>query len=195
MAELKQISLEDFEAEAMPHLNELFRTALRLTKNRPEAEDLVQEVFFQAWKSFHCYELGTNCRAWLFKILSNKFKHHRQNNKFKFIEDSEEALRVLVFKPAVAQTLNTEEIISSLEQLPPCFRETMLLADVEEFSYHEISEIQQIPIGTVMSRISRGRKLLRTEMMKLVDDKEFSLKDKSESKNIVRFLLAKLKIA
>ncbi len=79
MPTLREITINDFEAEAMPHLNELYRTALKFTKNQTEAEDLIQEVFLQAWKSFRCYELRTNCRAWLHKILSNKLKRFYSN--------------------------------------------------------------------------------------------------------------------
>ncbi|MDQ6787541.1 MAG: sigma-70 family RNA polymerase sigma factor [Acidobacteriota bacterium] len=193
---LREIKIEDFEAEAMPHLSELYRTALRFTKNQTEAEDLIQEVFMQAWKSFGCYELGTNCRAWLHKILSNKLKRFYFNNKkFKYAEDADEALKSLVFKPAIAESLRDEEIIAGLEHIPPCFREAMLLADVEEFSYREIAEILGVPAGTVMSRISRGRKLLRTEMMNLAHAKNFKLEGEKESVSVVKFLLGKLKIA
>ena len=196
MPTLKEITIKDFEAEAMPHLNELYRTALRFTKNQSEAEDLIQEVFLQAWKSFGCYKLGTNCRAWLHKILSNKLKRFYFNNKkFKFVEDGDEALKSLVFKPAIAESLRDEEIIASLKHIPPCFREAVLLADVEEFSYREIAEILDIPVGTVMSRISRGRKLLRIEMMNLADSINSKFEGKKESINVVKFLLGKLKIA
>jgi len=196
MPTLREITINDFEAEAMPHLNELYRTALKFTKNQTEAEDLIQEVFLQAWKSFRCYELRTNCRAWLHKILSNKLKRFYSNNKnFKFAEDADEALKNLVFKPAVAESLRDEEIIASLEHIPPCFREAILLADVEEYSYKEIAEILNVPDGTVMSRISRGRRLLRIEMMSLADSKNFKIKGEKESASVVKFLLGKLKIA
>ncbi len=196
MPTLKEITIKEFEAEAMPHLNELYHTALKFTKNQTEAEDLTQEVYLQAWKSFGCYELGTNCRAWLHKILSNKLKRFYSNNKkIKFVEDGDEALKGLVFRPAIAESLRDEEIIACLKIVPPCFREAMLLADVEEFSYREIAEILNVPAGTVMSRISRGRKLLRIELISLADSKNFKIKGEKESASVVKFLLGKLKIA
>jgi len=166
----KEIKIEEFEAKAMPHLNDIFRVALRLAKNRSEAENLIEEVYLQAWRTFRLYESETNCRAWLFKILFSKFNHHRQKNiTFEFAKD-DDALRNPDFKPAVvAATLSDEEICSSLEYISPDFREPMLLAHVEEFSYEEITEILDIPLETVKSRISRGRVLMRSEMMKLAD--------------------------
>ncbi len=156
-------SAEGFESAALPHLNDIFRTAVRLTSNRTEAEDLVQEVYLQAWKSFHCFEPGTNCRAWLFKILSHKVKHYyRTKLKFKFVDDGEKLLDVMAYTPPVPEHLSDEDVLASLEKIPPCYREVILLADVEEFSYKEMADTLSVPVGTIMSRLSRGRKLLRS---------------------------------
>jgi RNA polymerase sigma-70 factor (ECF subfamily) len=161
-----QVKVEDFEAEALPHLNYLFRTALRVTGSRSEAEDLVQETYLQAWKSFHRFEAGTNCRAWLFKILFNMLRHHRRKLfKFRLVEDAEEIFEnTLVYEPPILQHLTDEDVLAALEKIPQQYREAVLLADVEEFSYKEIAGILGVPTGTVMSRLSRGRNLLRKHL-------------------------------
>lgn len=159
----REITAEGFEAEAMPHLDDLFRTAVRLVMDRSEAEDLVQEVFLQAWKSFDRYEPGTNCRAWLYKILFNKLNHHRRRySQGRWLQADDALLaETVAYEPPVPHDLTDEEVIGALDGLHASFREVVLLADVEEFSYKEIAEVLAIPIGTVMSRLSRGRKQLR----------------------------------
>src|SRR5262245_13406670 len=101
----------DFEAAAMPHLNDIFRTAYRLIGTRPAAEDLVQEVYLQAWKSFHRFELGTNCRAWLFKILFHVYHHHRRKwGRVTFLGEGDEIVaETLAYEPPVPQQLKDEE--------------------------------------------------------------------------------------
>ena len=157
-------TVEEFETEALPHLNELYRTAVRLVMDRGEAEDLVQEVYLQAWKSYECYQAGTNCHAWLYKILFYKLDHYRrrQHAQWKHLKEGDETIVAnAVYKPPVQQTLRDEEILHALACLPLKYREVVLLADVEEFAYKEICELLNIPIGTVMSRLSRGRTKLR----------------------------------
>ena len=157
---------EDFESAAMPHLNDLFRTALRVVGSRSDAEDIVQETYLQAWKSFHRFEPGTNCRAWLYKILFHVVQHHRRkwyNNRS--ARESEEALMdTLAYEPPVPPNLSDEDVLAAFDKIPARYREAVLLADVQEFSYKEVAEALAIPVGTVMSRLSRGRKLLRQEL-------------------------------
>ncbi|MCW5981952.1 MAG: sigma-70 family RNA polymerase sigma factor [Bryobacteraceae bacterium] len=154
-----------FEAEALPHLNDLYRTAARVLGDRGEAEDLVQEVYLTAWKSFHRFEPGTNCRAWLFKILFYSINHHwRRRFRFPLLSDREPAEREVACATPLPERLTDEEILAALDKAPRDFRAVVLLADVEEFSYKEIAGILNIPIGTVMSRLSRGRKLLREQL-------------------------------
>ncbi len=159
--------VEDFEAAAMPHLADLYRSASFLAQSSSEAEDLVQEVYLEAWKSFHRFELGTNCRAWLFKIMFNRLHHVRRRlaktSREKAFESPEDADRVTA-EPPVPQDIRDEDILKALEKVPGEFREAVLLADVQEFSYKEIAATMGIPLGTVMSRLSRGRKLLRGEL-------------------------------
>ena len=161
-----EIDVNEFEAAALPHLNDLFRTALRVVGNRTEAEDAVQETYLQAWKSFHRFEVGTNCRAWLFKIMFNVIHHHRRKLfKFRLVDDAEETLEnTLVYEPPIPQHLTDEDVLAALESIPRQYREAVLLADVEGFSYKEVAETLGVPVGTVMSRLSRGRGLLRQHL-------------------------------
>ena len=155
-----------FEAEAMPHLNDLFRTATRLTGERGQAEDVLQEVYLQAWRSFEKFEAGTNCRAWLYKILFHCVSHHRRKwFRLPLLKENEEHLETNLVQPeSVPQQLTDEEILGALDGIPADFRNVVLLVDVDEFAYKEVSEILGIPIGTVMSRLSRGRGLLRKRL-------------------------------
>lgn len=157
---------ERFEQEAMPHLNDLFRTALRVTGDRGAAEDALQEVYLQAWRSFERFEAGTNCRAWLYKILFHCVSHQRRKwFRFPLLKEAEEFLEANLTQPAsVPQHLTDEEILEALDGIPQEFRSVVLLVDVEEFAYKEVAEILSIPIGTVMSRLSRGRALLRKRL-------------------------------
>ncbi len=155
--------LEDFEAAAMPHLADLYRTARSLVHETSEAEDLVQEVYLEAWKSFHRFEPGTNCRAWLFKILFHRL-HHLLRRLVKASKVESFASREednLMAEPLVAQEIRDEDILRALAKLPMEFRGVVLMADVEDFSYKEIAEALRIPLGTVMSRLSRGRRMLQ----------------------------------
>lgn len=161
-----------FAEEAMPHLNDLYRTAARLTRDQTTAEDIVQEVFLQAWKSFENYEHGTNCRAWLYQILFFKISHHRRGlamqSKFFQSDDEEGTLFANAAAPEpFAAHLTDEDIIRAVDALPVKYRAVVLLADVEEFDYKEIAQILNIPIGTVMSRLSRARKNLRESLSEI----------------------------
>ena len=160
---------ERFEAEAMPHLNDLFRTALRMTGERGHAEDAIQEVYLQAWRSFDHFEAGTNCRAWLYKILFHCVSHQRRKwFRFPLLKENEEFLEAnLVQPPTVAEEITDSEILAALDEIPADFRSVVLLVDVEEFSYKEVAEILAVPIGTVMSRLSRGRGMLRKRLADL----------------------------
>ena len=164
--ETKEKKWSDFEAEAMPLTPDLYRIAMWLTRNREEAEDLVQETFFQALKSFHRYETGTNCRAWLATIMYHlNSKRLQKMGRIKLVDEGEEKLaETIPFEPQMPETLTDEEVIAALGQLPENFRQVLVLSDVEGFSYKEIASILDVPMGTVMSRLSRGRKVLRLEL-------------------------------
>jgi RNA polymerase sigma-70 factor (ECF subfamily) len=168
-----RITPEIFEAEAVRHLDDLFRTAKRLTRSETDAEDLVQETFMQAWKSFDHYELGTNCRAWLYKILFNKFDHHRRKKytQAKYIQEADDLTFLSAATPApIHEYLTDTEVINALDKLPEHYRSVVLLADVQEFDYKEVAEVLDIPIGTVMSRLNRGRARLKRSLSKVAVD-------------------------
>ena len=156
----------DFEAEALPHLDDILRTAVRMTGERSRAEDALQETYLQAWKSFDKFEKGTNCKAWLYRILFYTV-HHQRRKLFRFplADDPEETLADTLTAPEpVAETLRDEDILRALDCLADDYRAAVLLVDVEEFSYKEAAQILQVPIGTVMSRLNRGRGQLRKRL-------------------------------
>jgi len=161
-------TVDDFEAAALPYMDDLFRTARRVLGNQSEAEDVVQETFLQAWKSFERFELGTNCKAWLYKIMFHVIQHSRRK-RFSFNlrstkDENVELESSLVYEPPVPQQLTDEEVIAAFDRIPVQYREVLVLADVQDFSYKEVSDTLNIPPGTVMSRLNRGRKLLRIEL-------------------------------
>jgi RNA polymerase sigma-70 factor (ECF subfamily) len=155
-----------FEAEAMPHVDRLFRHAMWLVRNRTEAEDLVQETLVQALQSFHRFTPGTNCRAWLVSILQH-VRLNRQRKQGRLVIDSaleERVANVIPFVPPIPDRLTDEDLLLAMRQIPPHHQEVILLCDVEDMTYKEIAAALDIPIGTVMSRLHRGRELLRIEL-------------------------------
>jgi len=162
----KKPRLNEFEAAALPHLNDIYRTAARLLGDSTRANDVVQDVYLQAWKSFDKFEPGTNCRAWLFKILFHTTNHYRRKwLNVRMVRESEEILSMTAAgDPPVPEHLTDEEILAALEQVPHEFRSVVLLVDVDEFSYKDAAAILGTPVGTVMSRLSRGRGLLRQRL-------------------------------
>jgi RNA polymerase sigma-70 factor (ECF subfamily) len=171
---------QQFEQIVEAHLNGLFGAALRLTRNRTNAEDLLQETFLRAWRSFRTFRTGTNARAWLYRILMNAYidlyrKATRepeivdQDDVDEFylyskVQESDEYRRAGNPEEAFLQTLMDADVKTALESLPETFRAVVMLADIEGFSYKEIAEILDIPIGTVMSRLHRGRKQLQVAL-------------------------------
>jgi RNA polymerase sigma-70 factor (ECF subfamily) len=156
-----------FQQEALPYLNDIFRTASRVLGDRNRAEDVTQEVFLQAWKAYDRFQSGTNCKAWLYKILFHCVNHHRRKwFRFPLLKETEEFIEAnLAYSPPVAEHLTDGAILAALDRLPVDYRAVVLLVDVEEFAYKEAAEAMGIPIGTVMSRLSRGRKLLREQLV------------------------------
>lgn len=150
----------------MPYRDYLFRIAMWLTRDRTEAEDIVQETFTEALKSFHRFEQGTNCRAWLVTIMYHlNSKRLRAGSKLRLVNDSEELIASTAASTLpTPQGITDEDILSALRALPVQFQEVVILSDVEEMAYKEISEALGVPLGTVMSRLHRGRKLLRAQL-------------------------------
>ena len=152
-----------FENEALPHHADLYRMAMWLVRNRDEAEDLVQETFIAALRSFHRFEKGTNCRAWLIKIMYYTLsKRRRGENRLRIVGDTEEQIaKTVTFEPPTPTYITEQEVLEALERLPQQFQEVVILSDVEDMTYKEIAETLSIPAGTVMSRLHRGRRCRR----------------------------------
>ena len=166
---------QDFEVLALRHLDSLYAAALRLTKNPRDAEDLVQDAVLRAYRFFDKFERGTNMKAWLFKILTNTFinRYRRSVKERSLVEGSErEAVQErVVSRDAADQAEDPErwlldrvlsdDVLQAVDALPIDFRLTVILADLQDFSYKEIADILDVPVGTVMSRLFRGRRLLQ----------------------------------
>jgi len=162
---------------ALVHLDALYHVALRLTRNRAEAEDVVQEAFLRAFRSFDRFNPGTNCRAWLFTILRNVFLNRVRSKGREVLEAEmggpdqlEMATDTQVDRNPEEQFLQTMlhgDVDRALTTLPLAFREMVMLVDIEGLTYREVAEVVGCPIGTVMSRLSRGRVLLRRALVRL----------------------------
>jgi RNA polymerase sigma-70 factor (ECF subfamily) len=169
-----------FTALVEEHLDRLFGAALRLTRHRAQAEDLLQETFLRAWRSFHTFQPGTNARAWLYRILVNAYiDGYRKTSRepevvdqedvdefylYSRVQESEEFRRSGNPEETFLATLMDADVKAALDSLPDPFREVVVLADVEGFSYREIAEMLGIPIGTVMSRLHRARRRLQVAL-------------------------------
>lgn len=175
----------EFAQQAMEFAPQLYSAALRMTSNRADAEDLVQETYLRAYRGFAGFEEGTNLRAWLFRILTNTFintyraKQRRvQETELDDLEDLYLYKRIGSLERASQSAEETlfemftdDEVKAALEGLPENFRLPVLLADVEEFSYKEIADMLDIPIGTVMSRLHRGRKAMQKALIDYAADR------------------------
>lgn len=167
-----------FEAEAMPHLHALYAGALRLTRSESDAEDLVQETYMKAFRAFEQFEPGTNCKAWLFRIQTNTFinKYRRKVKEREILEGKERtaAEHYLVHPQSKTHTLDPEnhmvdrflsdEVLAALDNVPTDFRVVVELADIQGLPYKDIAEAVGIPVGTVMSRLFRGRRILQEQL-------------------------------
>jgi RNA polymerase sigma-70 factor (ECF subfamily) len=161
----------EFEELATPLFDQLYNFAHWLTQNREEAEDLVQETYIKALRGFSSFQLGTNFRAWMYRILRNTFLTSRTGLRATSTVslDSEEDGADLAVESETPETIlmsrsNSQLVQRAIENLPLHYREIILLCEVEEMSYQEIAETLSIPIGTVMSRLSRARKTLRNSL-------------------------------
>jgi len=163
-----------FAELAMEHMPALYSAALRMTRNAADAEDLVQETYLKAYRGFDSFSEGTNLKAWLYRILTNTYinayRAAKRRPEVSDVEDVEDLYLYHRIAPEAGSTRSAEdevlagftddEVKAAIEALPDAFRIAVLLADVEGFSYKEIAEITDVPIGTVMSRIHRGRRAL-----------------------------------
>ena len=155
-----------FEGEVLPHADRLFRLAMWFMRNRADAEDVVQDTMMQALKSFHRFQPGTNCRAWLTTILQRIVSNRRRKTGRSIVvgDPDDRIAQTVPFVPPVPQHLTDEVVLGTLRRLPTVFQEVILLCDVEDLSYKEAAEALAIPIGTVMSRLHRGRGQLRAQL-------------------------------
>jgi RNA polymerase sigma-70 factor (ECF subfamily) len=174
-----------FADQAMEYMPALYTAALRMTRNPADAEDLVQETFLKAYRSFGSFEEGTNLKAWLYRILTNTFiNSYRAQKRRPEKADVEDIEDLYLYKrlnelpaPGVGRSAEEElleritddEVKDAIDSLPEAFRIAVLLADVEGFSYKEIAEITDVPIGTVMSRIHRGRRALQKALLEYAE--------------------------
>jgi RNA polymerase sigma-70 factor (ECF subfamily) len=167
---------EEFEEVALVHLDALYKTAHRLTGTREDAEELVQDTFLKAFRSFHQFTPGTNCRAWLYKILRNTFLNREETKKrrvgevalddveaFLGAEDPDLGLKPETYERMLGRVLE-DDVRDALMALPAPYRIVVILADLESLPYKEIAEVVEIPIGTVMSRLFRARRALRRQL-------------------------------
>ena len=169
----------EFEREALPHLDALYGTAMRLTRNPRDAEDLVQDALLRAYRFWGQFEQGTNCKAWLFKILTNTFinRYHKNRRDLEMAQQvaAEEDVNESVVSQdaaersrdpegAMVRGMLSDDVLRALDGLPHDFRLAVVLCDLQELSYKEIAEIMECPVGTVMSRLFRGRRLLQKQL-------------------------------
>jgi len=166
LARAEAAAWSQFEAEVLPHSNRLFRLAMWLERNRSDAEDAVQETMIRALQSFHRFQPGTNCRAWLVTILHRVVSNRRRaRGRSIVVSDPDDRIAgTTPFVPPVPQELTDEDMLNALRRLPPSFQDVILLCDVEGLTYKETADALTIPIGTVMSRLHRGRAQLRAEL-------------------------------
>jgi len=169
---------QQFEALALPHLDALYGAALRMTRDVGNAEDLVQDAIVRAYRFFDRFEQGTNIKAWLFKILTNTFinsyrRRARERNATEGAEkvtvstrssSSDVTRRSVDPEKSILDNMVSSEVITALDSVPIDFRVVVILADLQDFSYKEIAEIVGCPVGTVMSRLFRGRRILRGKL-------------------------------
>lgn len=176
---------EDFQEEIIPHLDAMYNFALRLTSDPNDAEDLVQDTIVKAYRFFSSYEKGTNAKAWLFRILKNSYinnyrKQSKQPNQVDYDEVSSfyETIRAdrtdtSDLEDRMFRELIDDDISNALEQLPEDFRTVVLLCDVEGFTYEEIANMLDVPIGTIRSRLHRGRNLLKAELLEYAEKRGY----------------------
>jgi RNA polymerase sigma-70 factor, ECF subfamily len=194
--ELTEDERRRFQTDALPLLDSLYGAALRMTRNPQDAEDLVQETMLRAYRAFDRFEAGTNLKAWLFRILTNAYintyrKRQREPQKvsadeveeFDLYQELKDHDTQFAATPEsiVLDSLVDSDIIEAIDDLPEQFRLAVVLSDIEGFSYAEMAEIMDVPMGTVMSRLHRGRKALQKRLWELARDRGI-VKGESNSK-------------
>ncbi|MGH9105680.1 MAG: sigma-70 family RNA polymerase sigma factor [Acidimicrobiales bacterium] len=180
-----------FAEQAMPHMGSLYSAALRMTRNPADAEDLVQETYLKAYRAFGSFREGTNLKSWLYKILTNTFINIYRSRRRRPLEtDLDDVEELYLYRrlggmeaasigrsaeDLVLDRFSEADVKTAVESLPEPFRLAVVLADVEGFSYKEIAEILDIPIGTVMSRLHRGRRALQKVLLSFAEEHRLSV--------------------
>ena len=189
-----QLLYADFQREAVPHMNAVFNFALRMTGDEDDAHDLVQETYLKAFRFFDKFEKGTNCKAWLFRILKNSYindyrKAVKEPNKVDY-EDVQnfyenvksDEIDSKHYEQDAFSNLLDDEITKVLSALPEDFRTAIILSDIEGFTYEEIADFVDIPVGTVRSRLHRARKMLYAQLYDYAKDKGYVNRKKEKSR-------------
>lgn len=176
---------EEFEREALPHIDALYNFALRMTGDPDDADDLLQDTYLKAYRFFDKFEKGTNCKAWLFRIMKNSYINlYRKNSKepdkvdYEEIQNFYNTIRADSSDPNDLQeqlfgNLLDDDVTKAIESLPEDFRTVVILCDIEGFTYEEIAQFVECPIGTVRSRLHRGRKMLREKLFTYAKQKGY----------------------
>ncbi len=185
----------EFEKEAIPYMDAVYNFALRMTGDEDDADDLVQETYLKAFRFFDKFEKGTNCKAWLFRILKNSYindyrKQTKEPDKVDY-EDVQNFYETIKsdeveskhYENDAFTNLLDDEISSAITELPEDFRTVIILSDIEGFTYEEISDFVDIPVGTVRSRLHRARKMLYAQLYDYAKDHGFVVKGKSAKQN------------
>jgi len=186
---LKSERHKEFEREALPHMDLLYNYALRMTNNAQDADDLVQETYLKAYRFWDSYEQGTNIKAWLFRILKNSYiNRYRKETKepdtvdYDEVKDfyntvRDESTESNDLQQTLFGNLLDDDVTKAIASLPDDFRTVVILSDIEGLSYEEIAEFVDCPLGTVRSRLHRGRKLLRQQLMQYAKKRGYVAED------------------
>lgn len=185
----------DFEREALPHMDALYNFGLRMTGDPDEADDLLQETYLKAYRFFDKFEQGTNCKAWLFRIMKNSFINiYRRTSKepdkvdYNDVEEFYHSIRAESTDPndleeRIFSNILDDDVSTALETLPEEFRTVVILCDIEGFTYEEIADFVECPIGTVRSRLHRGRKMLRAKLYDYAMQRGFEDKERKKKRS------------